>query len=253
MDASALRWVLGIIGVLIIVGIYLYSLYQNKLRRQASIKTFTNEEIESGFIEDETLRQELFNINAMLEGEVNDSEIQDLKINPGLESESRKKISTKPDFELPRLVCDLLPDHRIVHVLKPVDDRLLTSQEVNNAFAHTGFSLDDEFNYKVDDNPNAQFQILNLSTTGSFQGVDEEEFTSQGLVCCINLTNCTVPLGCYEIMLKKVDELVRILDLKVYSHELDLLTLQHVTDIRTKLSGVLAASQATEGESDSGE
>ena len=59
------------------------------------------------------------------------------------------------------------------------------------------------------------------------------------------------PLGCYEIMLKKVDELVRILELKVYSQDLDLLTLQHVTDIRKKLVGEIPADQ--QGEPDSGE
>lgn len=236
MDATSLRWVLGIIGVLLIAGIYLYSLYQNKLRRQAAIKTFTHEEIESGFIEDETLRQELSNINAMLDEDINENEIRDIKINPGLETPSNSVLSNIAEVELPSVVCDLLPDHRIAHVLKPLDDRLLTAQELRNAFTHTGFILNEQNRFKLENNPTAQFQILNLTTTGSFQDINEEQFTTSGLVCCINLTECSQPLGCYEIMLKKVDELVRILDLKVYSQELDLLTLQHVTEIRKKLS-----------------
>ena len=253
MDATALRWVLGVIGVLCIVGIYLYSLYQSKQRRQASTKTFTHEEIESGFIEDETLRQELSNINAMLDDDINESEINDIKINPGLETEPKAEFSDKAEIELPRLVCDLLPDHRIAHVLKAVDDRLLTAQELRNAFTHAGFEMNAENRFKLEDNPDAQFQILNLTSSGSFQQINEDQFSSQGLVCCINLTECAQPLGCYETMLKKVDELVRILELKVYSQELDLLTLQHVTDIRNKLLGELPASQKTEGELKSGE
>lgn len=251
MDATSLRWVLGIIGVLLIVGIYLYSLYQSKMRKQASIETFTREEMESGFIEDETLRQGLSNINTMLEDDIKESEISEIKINPGLEEESKIEISKSTEIELPQVVCQLLPDHRIAHVLKPQDNRLLTSEELRNALTHSGFSLNKDNRYILEDDPTAQFQILNLTAEGSFQGISDEQFSSQGLVCCIDLSECTLPLGCYEILLKKIDELVRILDLKVYNHELDLLTLQHVTEIRKKLSdatAVQAAETSDEGD-----
>ena len=250
MDATALRWVLGIIGVLCIAGIYLFSMYQSKLRRQAAAETFTREEMESGFIEDETLRKELSNINSKLDEDINATEINEIKINPGLEAGLKKDIPANAEIELPKIVCELLPDRRIAHVLKPLDDRLLTSQELRNALDHTGFTLNEDNRYVLKDNPDAQFQILNLTTAGSFQGISEEEFTTQGLVCCINLSECSLPLGCYEILLKKIDELVRILDLKVYSNELDLLTLQHVTEIRKKLSGESSAEMSGKGEAD---
>ena len=251
MDATALRWVLGIIGVLFIAGIYLFSLYQSKQRRKASVDTFTREEMESGFIEDEALRKELSNINSMLDEDINDSEISKIKINPGLEADSKKDYSMGNEIELPKIVCDLLPDHRIAHVLKPLDGRLLTAQEIRNALTHTGFTLNADNRYSLEDNPDAQFQILNLTAAGSFQGIDQEQFSTQGLVCCINLSECSKPLGCYEILLKKVDELVRILNLKVYSHELDLLTLQHVTEIRNKLSDSSSEEPVDEGGSSS--
>ena len=76
--------------------------------------------------------------------------------------------------------------------------------------------------------------MLNLTSSGSFGDLSEQAL-SQGLVCCINLEKCEFPLDCYELMLKKVDELVRLLDLKVYDQNDELLTLQHVTDIRKKL------------------
>ncbi len=237
MDSTSLRWVLGIIGILCIAGIYLYSLYQSKIRRQAAIKTFTHEEIESGFIEDEALREGLSHINTMLDDDIKESEINEIKINPGIEVETTDDYVDIPEIELPKVVCDLLPDHRIVHILKPLDHHLLTGEEINNALNHTGFILNEEQRYQLEDSATAQFQILNLTLDGSFQSINDEQFTSYGLVCCINLNDCSQPLGCYEIMLKKVDELVRILDLKVYSQDLDLLTLQHVTDIRKKLLG----------------
>lgn len=251
MDATALRWVLAIIGIAIIAGIYLYSLFQNKQRREAAVKTFTNEEIESGFIEDETLRAELSNINAMLDEEINESEINQIKINPGLEGKSDTDYSSNADIELPEEVCKLLPDHRIVHILKPLDDHLLTGSEINNALQHSDFVLNDQFRFYLANNSTARFQILNLSIDGSFENIQEEQFTSQGLVCCIKLDECSQPFSCYETMLKKVDELVRILDLKVYSHNLDLLTLQHVTEIRKQLLAE-NKTETDDSESDSG-
>ena len=148
MDATALRWVLGIIGVLCIVGVYLYSLYQNRLRRQASIKTFTHDEIESGFIEDEELRQELSHINAMLDADLSAEDVSDIKINPALdkdkEPEPENISAPEPGWALPHEVCELMPDHRIAHVLRTADQHLLTGQQINQAMIHAGFSLNDK-------------------------------------------------------------------------------------------------------------
>ena len=58
------------------------------------------------------------------------------------------------------------------------------------------------------------------------------------MVCFFDCSCYEQPKGCYELMLKKVDELVRILDLKVYDENLQLLTLQHVTDTRKRLDAV---------------
>ena len=52
MDASALRWVLAIIGIVLLLGIYLYGLHQSRLRKRAAVDTFTREEIDSAFIEE---------------------------------------------------------------------------------------------------------------------------------------------------------------------------------------------------------
>jgi len=254
MDATALRWVMGIIGVVCLLGIYLYSLYQNKLRRQAAVKTFTHEDMESGFIEDEALRQELSSINAMLDDEVDVSHISDIKINSEIntneaqDEQAQEEADLEVEWVLPREVCELLPDYRVVHVLKSSDNRLLTAEEITHAMAHTGFVLNEQFRYLPEDYPQAQFQLLNLTASGSFQALDQPSDNAQGIVCCINLKECNLPAECYELMLKKIDELVRILDLKVYSHEQELLTLQHVTDVRKKLIE-LSASEV-EGETD---
>lgn len=243
MDATALRWVLAIIGIVVVAAVYLYSAYQNKARRSAAIRTFTHAEVESGFIEDEELRKELSSINAMMDGDLTDTEITDIKINatePPLDLTSTPTIA---GLELPSAVCELKADQCIVHILKPADNRRLSAQQMLDAFNQTGFKLNDEFMFRLEDYPEVDFHIMNLSASGSFEGIDQppaaeaSEFSSKGLVCCVNMAGCRQPLEGYEVMLKKVDELVRMLNLKVYSQELELLTLQHVTDIRKQLLG----------------
>jgi len=137
-------------------------------------------------------------------------------------------------WALPHEVCELMPDHRIAHVLRTADQHLLTGLEIRQAMIHAGFSLNDKGHFHLQDEAQAEFKLLNLTSSGSFSDLSEQAL-SQGLVCCINLEKCEFPLDCYELMLKKVDELVRLLDLKVYDQNDELLTLQHVTDIRKKL------------------
>lgn len=236
MDATALRWVLAIIGVIVVFAIYLYSVYQGKQRRRAAIKTFTHEEVESGFIEDESLRNELHNINTMLH--------KDSEQEAGAETENREpseqSTQSEPplkanEFELPLEIMKLQPQQRIAHILKPLDNHLLNAQELLSAFSQLGFELDDNYRMREQDSTQESCVIFNLRANGTFKGIDEDDFTTHGLVCFINIAECHYPLGSYEAMLKKVDELVRVLELKVYSDEFELLTLQHVTDIRRRL------------------
>ena len=56
MDATTLRWVLAVIGVVVIAGVYFFSVYQGRIRRQGAVKTFTHDEFERGLIEDDNLR-----------------------------------------------------------------------------------------------------------------------------------------------------------------------------------------------------
>lgn len=258
MDATALRWVLGIIGVICIVGVYLYSVYQNRRRQQAAIKTFTHDDVESGFIEDADLRQELSNINAMLDADISAQDVDDIKINasadeygadeygadetiidekiePELDPEPLAQTPVSANTaELPHAVCQLMPDHRIAHVLKADNLQALSLQAISDAMAEAGFSLNESGFYCLPNDPLAQFQLLNMTASGSFVE-PAGQGQADGLVCCINLEKCQHPLECYELMLKKVDELVRLLDLKVFDQNEELLTLQHVTDIRNKL------------------
>lgn len=244
MDATALRWVLAIIGVIIIVGVYLYTLYQNKLRRRAAIKTFTDEELEheSGYIEDETLRKELSSINTMLDQDVLDNEILDkeiskIKIHPGPDSGNNIIVDKKSDIHLPQSLHEIPSENLVAHVLKHTDGRVLTGAELNNAFEHVGLEQNGEGFFELKEKSASGLKFMDITASGSFTEINDAQFSTYGLVCYFDLELCEQPEVCYELMLKKIDELVRILDLKVYKENLQLLTLQHVTEMRKRLMG----------------
>jgi FtsZ-interacting cell division protein ZipA len=236
MDATSLRWILGIIGVLVILGVYLLSIYQSKLRRNAAIKTFTQDELESGVIEDEKLRDELSHINTMLDQEVTEEDVEDIKITPTLDTGVAVEEMPRPVLILPSALLDIARDDRVVHVLKPDDDHLLTSEELISAMQHVEVDLKEDGLVKSEIDADADFILASLTEDGSLASMNDAQFSIPGLVCYFDIAHCEQPMGCYEFMLKKIDELVRVLNLKVYDEDMHLLTLQHVTEIRARIT-----------------
>ena len=235
MDATALRWVLAIIGIIVIGGVYLYTVYQNKLRQRAAVKTLTQKELESGQIEDELLSQELSSISNMLDQDIVQKDITDIKINPALDANISTSQKVKQAIHLPHIMYQIDQSNLIAHVLKHADDRVLTGQEIANAFKHTGLYIDDEGFARPEDTSGALFKLANMTASGSFKDLQDPQFYTYGMVCFFDCSCYEKPQSCYEVMLKKVDELVRMMDLKVYDEDLQLLTLQHVTNTRNRL------------------
>jgi FtsZ-interacting cell division protein ZipA len=236
MDATSLRWILGIIGVVVILAVYLFSIYQSKLRRHAAIKTFTQEELESGIIEDESLRDELSHINTMLDQEVGKDDVVDIKITPEHESRVEIEETPGPELALPSRLLDIASSKRIAHVLKADDSHLLTSAELVSAMQQMQLDLQDDGLVKSQTEQDTCFLLASLSGDGTLSGINDVQYSTPGLVCFFDTSTYERPMGCYEFMLKKIDELVRVLNLKVYDEDLQLLTLQHVTNIRSRIT-----------------
>ncbi len=244
MDATALRWVLAIIGIVTIAGVYLYSKYQKQLRHRAAIKTLSQDEVESGVIEDEHLSRELSSIHSMLDDNLADHDIQQIKINPALDSADKvsshdnneaNKNNKKTSHQLAQEITAIGTENLVAHVLKHADDQLITGAELLNAFKHLGLEINEQGYGEFEQNPIAQYRLAALSENGSFDNISDPQFNTVGVVCFFDLSQVELPLTCYELMLKKIDELVRLLHLKVYNQDLRLMTLQHVTDMREKL------------------
>lgn len=236
MDASALRWVLAIIGIVLLVGIYLFGLHQSRLRKRAAVETFTREEIDSAFIEDEQLREELDNLNQIMNQGEHDRDFDQITMNPAIED------ITPVELPLPELfVADVLSNideqNLINYLLKHSDHRLITGEEIKNAMMHSELELNDNGYIEHSQLGELYFTISSLSAPGHFNDIDQLEFTTLGLNCFIDLKSSHDAEISYEMMLKKIDELVRLLNVKVYQSNHDLLTISNITEVRKMLKG----------------
>lgn len=250
MDATTLRWILAIIGVVVIGGLYGYSLWQDRRRRHAAIRNLTREELEAGFIEDDALREELAALGTTVEEKGGAVDVCDIRIHPGQEPEATVEDipassaietagSGEADDDSSAQASDsLIGEHCVAHILKQREDRPLSGDAILLACERCGLSLDeDRFFAPADSGRTPPYRCANLSQSGSFASIHEAAFKTQGLLCWFDPQQQPDPLRSYEQMLKGIDELVRELDLKVYNQDLELLTLQHVTGIRHRLQG----------------
>jgi len=236
MDASALRWTLAIIGIVLLVGIYLYGLQQNKMRKRAARETFTREEIDSAFIEDEKLREELDSLSNMISDDAGADDVKDIKINPAIDVGLKPTAATRASLYIAEAVVSIEPDKRICHYLKHADNRLITGDELASALAHTSLDINAEGLLEYLEDGAVCFTIASLSSPGHFSSLDSLEFTTLGLNCFLHIQDDGNAFRHYETMLKKIDELVRLLNVKVYQSDQQLLTISEVTEIRKRLS-----------------
>lgn len=236
MDATVFRWVLAIIAVILGLAIYLYGLHQSRLRKRSAIETFTREEIDSAFIEDEQLRDELDTLNQILKEGEGSENVDQIQINPAKEAELMPFALPAPELFVPPEIADINQDRIISYLLYHDDFRLITGEEAESAVQHTGLEIGEDGFLEYRQEGEVMFRIASLSEPGHFIELAQLEFSTVGFNCYIDLDNCENPRLAYEALLKKIDELVRVLNVKVYKPNQELLTISDVTDIREKLA-----------------
>jgi len=235
MDASTFRWVLIIIAVILAVAIYLYGLHQTRLRKRNAIETFTREEIDSAFVEDEQLRFEMNNLNKILTANETDEKLEEIRINPAEEVRQTPSALPDPEIFIPSELAGKDEGRLISHHLRHSDFRLIVGEEVESAVQQADLQLNAEGLLEYREEDELAFQIASLSEPGNFYEIEDLNFATLGFNCFIDLDSCENPRLAYESMLKKIDELVRILNVKVYKFDHELLTISDVTSIREKL------------------
>lgn len=236
MDAALFRWVLVIIAVLVAIGIYFYGLHQSRLRKRSAIDTFTREEIDSAFIEDEQLRDELNNLNQILRDNDNDEDLDKIEINPARETLTTPFALPDPEIFFPESQRGDFGKRFVMHLLRHDDFRLITGEEADDAIRQSGLKIDDDGYLECRIDGAIAFRVASLSAPGHFHDVDQLDFSTLGFNCFIDMETCPDSRQAYELMLKKIDELVRLLNVKVYKQSQELLTISDVTEVRQKLA-----------------
>ena len=235
MDSTTFRWVLVVIAVLLGVAIYLYGQYQSRLRRRNAMESFTREEIDSAFIEDEQLRSELDSLSEVLL-QPDDDAVDELQINVERDDPTTPFSLPDPELHVPRELRDRDDSEYISYLLRHEDFRLITGGEAGLAMHQAGLQPGDDgyLEYREDDA--LLFRIASLSPPGSLSEVEQLDFSTIGFNYFIDLEDCAEPRQAYEVMLRKIDELVRELNVKVYKSTHELLTISDVTAVRKSLS-----------------
>jgi FtsZ-interacting cell division protein ZipA len=112
---------------------------------------------------------------------------------------------------------------------------LIVGEEAQSAVQQADLQLNPDGLLEYREEDELAFQIASLSEPGNFNEIEDLNFSTLGFNCFIDLDSCANPRLAYEAMLKKINELVGIMDLKVYKPDLELLTISDVTGIREKL------------------
>jgi FtsZ-interacting cell division protein ZipA len=235
MDASALRWTLAIIGIVLLVGIYVHGLHQNRLRKRIAMETLTREEVDSTFIEDEELRTELDHLSQIMTETDERESYNDIRINPAIEADLTQFKSPPPKWFVANILFSMAPDQLVNNLLYHTDYHLMTSEAVESVLRLSGLEVNKAGYMEYRHENELSFTMTNLSAPGHFIDIGNPEFSTQGFNCFIDLQTNSNPAESYEIMLKKIDELVRLLNVKVYQPNHYLLTISDVTRIRSKL------------------
>ena len=237
MDATTFRWVLVIIAVVLALGIYLFGQHQARLRKRSAMETFTREEIDSAFVEDEQLHFELNNLNRILQDNEAEGNIDEIEINPAKEVQKTPYALPDPEIYLPTYIANKDEDRLISYHLRHSDFRLITGEEAFSAAQAAGLELGGENLLEFYEEGELAFQVASLTKPGHFAEVEQLDFCTLGLNCFIDLDVNPNPRLSYETLLKKIDELVRSLNVKVYKPNQELLTISDVTDTRQQLVG----------------
>ena len=87
------------------LAIYLFGQHQARLRKRSAIETFTREEVDSAFVEDEQLRFEMNNLNKILEDNEVEEVLDEIQINPGMEAQRSPVALPDPEIYIAPESC----------------------------------------------------------------------------------------------------------------------------------------------------
>jgi FtsZ-interacting cell division protein ZipA len=226
MDPENLRWTLLFIGTVLIVAVYNFGRHQSKLRNRAAIKTYTQEELEDPYIDDDTLRRELEHIDHVLTDDNEVAIFQEININPGIEAEYSNDIEEQTFIQKN---CET-EKHLVSYLLKKINGAQLIRTDVHKVLIDNGFMTKNKKNYLFFDSQHELFSV-------ALKPSNKMPLTHLSTICFImdRVIHRKNANKSYEVMLKVIDKLTQELDVKVYNQNQSLLSIDDISIIRKKL------------------
>ena len=236
MDATTFRWVLVGIAVLVVAAVYFFGQHQARLRKRNAMENFTREEVDSTFIEDEQLHHELDNLNRILVDDLDDDNLDEIRIEADEDVRVAAEPRPAPEVFVPALLSDRDAEEVASYHLRHEDFRLITGEEASDAVERAGLQLNGAGYLEYRQHGEVLFRVASLSAPGTFNELEQLEFATLGFNCFVDFEASENPREAYEAMLKKIDELVRVLNVKVYKPNQQLLTISDVSAMREQLA-----------------
>jgi len=233
MEESSLRWVLLVVGIVILAAIYLFDVLQKRSRRDEadSDRFFTEEKIEPSLIQtiDDTATEEALAKEIPAGVFDNDRE--------GMESVTAKASLDSQAEDLAVPVAEQASVIQLAVLAK--QGEAMSGGDLVTAFTEVELEFGDMGIFhcykRLDGVENQLFHVANLLEPGTFPVGSMSDFQSTGIILFFQVSDLIDPHEAFDSMLNTARELSQRFSARLVDETMEELSLDKIADIQTRL------------------
>lgn len=233
MEESSLRWVLLVVGIVILAAIYLFDVLQKRSRRDEadSDRFFTEEKIEPSLIQtiDDTATEEALAEEIPAGVFDNDREgMESVTVKASLDSQAE-------DLAVP--VAEQASVIQLAVLAK--QGEAMSGGDLVTAFTEVELEFGDMGIFhcykRLDGVENQLFHVANLLEPGTFPVGSMSDFQSTGIILFFQVSDLIDPHEAFDSMLNTARELSQRFSARLVDETMEELSLDKIADIQTRL------------------
>ena len=231
METSTLRWILIVVGVLIVASIFLFGNPEKKRKPKASrkVKKDSTQRLEptlDGSAAEDAARE------LELEGETADGDL----LGQGELDIGGEQVASRPEPQ-PRKPSGPPPDKIVTLFLLATDNRVITGAELLQATVHTGMQYGDMniFHRLPEGSEKPIFSMANAAKPGYFERDEWNTFETTGIVLFLTLPAPVNALDAWDAMLATGRRMAEILHAELLDEERNPFTRQREAQVREEM------------------
>tara|TARA_R110002111_G_scaffold77334_3_gene122854 strand:- start:62354 stop:63061 length:708 start_codon:yes stop_codon:yes gene_type:complete len=233
MEESSLRWVLLVVGIVILAAIYLFDVLQKRSRRDEadSDRFFTEEKIEPSLIQtiDDTATDQALAEEIPAGVFDNDRE--------GMESVTAKASLDSQAEDLAVPVAEQASVIQLAVLAK--QGEAMSGVDLVTAFTEVELEFGDMGIFhcykRLDGVENQLFHVANLLEPGTFPVGSMSDFQSTGIILFFQVSDLIDPHEAFDSMLNTARELSQRFSARLVDETMEELSLDKIADIQTRL------------------